>query len=183
MDAKRWLLVACSAFLLASCQGPLGEEYVGRGGDGEDEAGTGRPRDLILGRWGPAEAGRGGTVSVVQFTPDGGYRRMDQARGGWAVSMSADGFGEYQFLDDQTLEIRMRRGKTRVAVAVNREELVLTYPGKKPEKFHRSQVGYGGFGGRAMSSGRFIGGPVGTARVRFGTAPAAPAPRRARVGR
>jgi hypothetical protein len=150
MKATYWMLLAGSVVVLASCQAPPGEYYVGRGGDGEDEADTGRPQELILGRWEPVGGDRKEAVTIVEFQRGGTYRRMDQHRAGWAVTMSADGFGQYEFLDDRTLEIRLRRGKVKVEVTVTRGELVLTYPGKPPERFHRYRAGVGNFGTAAV---------------------------------
>jgi hypothetical protein len=162
MKANYWLLPACSALLLASCQAPPGDYYVGRGGDGEDEAGTGRPQELILGRWEPVGGDRKEAVTIVEFQRGGRYRRMDQHRAGFAVTMAADGFGQYEFLDDHTVELKLSRSKVKVEVVVTRNELVLIYPGKKPERFQRYQVAYR----RAGTGHEFIA----TRRVRFGGA-------------
>jgi hypothetical protein len=167
MNAKRWLLAALSALLLASCQAPTLEFYAGHGGDGEDEAGTGRPRDLLVGRWELVDGGGRGTVTVVQFTSGGAFSRTEQFRGGWAATMAAGGYGTYKVRDDHTLEISAGRGKQKVGLSVTKDELVLTYPGKKPERFRRVGLGgHGGFGG----SGR-LGSPP--ARFRDRVAPRA----------
>jgi hypothetical protein len=174
---KRCLLVACSAFLLASCQGVPGDYYLGRGGDGEDEAGTGRPNQLILGRWEPVGGDKKGAVTVVQFSQGGYFHQMAQQRGAWGASMLADGYGRYTFLDDHTLELNLRRGKVKVEADVSRDELVLKYPGKKPEHYRRLSFGFAGGIGTAPFRGTAAAPalPVGTVRIRASAARAATA--------
>ena len=90
-----------------------------------------KPKDLIVGKWQPAdEKGRG---IVLEFTKDGALK----------VGSKDDTIdGNYRFLDDEKVEVELTaRGQTRKAVLkvkVTKNELTTVEEGKtKEERFKR----------------------------------------------
>jgi uncharacterized protein (TIGR03066 family) len=89
-----------------------------------------KPKDLIVGKWEPAESPKGVTI-VVEFTKDGKITIVGSAEG-----KEFKGTGTYKFTDDNTMETTIEfMGKKEVSktkvLKVNKQELVTKDEPKK----------------------------------------------------
>ena len=97
-------------------------------------------KELIVGKWTPAEAQGKGIEAVIEFTKDGKIK----------VAVKAEGFnldlgGSYKFIDDKTLETTVddpqAKGKSKTEKStiksISADELVITNAQGKDEKFKK----------------------------------------------
>jgi uncharacterized protein (TIGR03066 family) len=107
MKAVRWLSATLIAVVVLST-------LASAGAQDKDKA---KPKDLIVGKWEPADDG--GKGIVIEFTKDGALR----------FSYKDQTFdGKYTFLDDDNIDVELtalgQTKKTKMKVKVTKDELI-----------------------------------------------------------